>query len=559
MIRKITARHFKQFSRESFDLRDSITLAGPNNSGKSTLLQAIATWKFGLDHWMSRRAGTSARRRSGVPMTRLEFTAVPLREMNLLWEDRRVAPRASEPRDRRFIEIVVEGRSEGTPWRCGLEFQYANPETIYVRPLNAKGLSKADFDQFPPPQALELEVLHVPALSGIERHEARMERGMQDLLVAQGFPGQVLRNLLFEISQQEGPDWDELSSLMQELFGIALERPVYRPAMPYIVCEYRDSPRNTLLDLSSAGSGTLQVLLLLAFLYSRPASVILLDEPDAHQHVILQRQVYLELLKLARRRQAQLIVATHSEVLLDSTEPTHVYAFLGHAHRPLANESERDQLREALKRITTTELLLAREIGSVLYVEGPTDELILTEWARVLEHPALEFFRRPFVHPLGGRDLREAKAHFFAIRAAIPGVRAVCLLDGDSLNEPDHEVQSAGLVVIRWRRYEIENYLLHPEAIKRFVRAPLIEDSIEEGFWQHVPKGTDLCGDHVALQRVKASDEFLLPLLRGLDLDVSKRDLHGIAATMEAVEIHPEVRDKLDRIADCLVPGLPDR
>ncbi len=38
------------------------------------------------------------------------------------------------------------------------------------------------------------------------------------------------------------------------------------------------------LDISSAGSGALQVLLLFAFLYARPATVILLDESDSHQH-----------------------------------------------------------------------------------------------------------------------------------------------------------------------------------------------------------------------------------------------------------------------------------
>ena len=31
---------------------DSVVLARPNNAGKSTLLQAIATWKLGLDRWV---------------------------------------------------------------------------------------------------------------------------------------------------------------------------------------------------------------------------------------------------------------------------------------------------------------------------------------------------------------------------------------------------------------------------------------------------------------------------------------------------------------------------
>ena len=555
MIRKLTVRNFKRFTCESFDLADSVVLAGPNNAGKTTLLQAIATWKFGLDRWVSRRTGTRAVQRTGIPVSRAEFAAVPLREMNLLWEDRRVAPRASEAVNRRFIEIVAQGGTSDESWTCGLEFQYANPELIYVRPLHAKKLSKAAIRDFPSQEARDLKVIHVPALSGIERDEPRRDRGMQDLLVGQGRPGEILRNLLWEITKGARQNWDELASFARSLFGSELIKPSYSPADPYIVCEYREHPSRRPLDLSNAGSGTLQVLLLLAFLYSRPASVTLLDEPDAHQHVILQEQVYRHILKLARAKRAQVLIATHSEVVLNATEPTNVYGFIGDSPRLLSTRVERDSLREALKRLSTTDLLLGREVGALLYVEGESGEQILAEWARVLGHRAQAFFERAFIHRLGGRSLRQARSHFFAMRAAFPALRAACLLDGDNLEEPDSETTAAGLAVLRWRRYEIENYLLHPEAVKRFVRLPLLESAVESAFWRQVPKGTDLFGDHVALTRVKASDEFLVPLLRSLGEDVSKRDLYLIAAGMLDSEIHPEVKEKLDRIAERLLPG----
>ena len=104
----------------------------------------------------------------------------------------------------------------------------------------------------------------------------------------------------------------------------------------------------------------------------------------------------------------------------------------------------------------------------------------------------------------------------------------------------DEETSRAGLVVLRWRRYEIENYLLQPEAIKRFANFPLVEKSVEEAFWRQVPRGTDLFGDHVSLVRVKASDEFLVPLLA----PTPKRDLYLLAAAMRPDEIHPEVVGK---------------
>ncbi len=67
MIRRVTVRNFKRFREETFELADSVVLAGPNNAGKSTLLQAIATWKLALDRWVSLRAGSKAVKRSGWP------------------------------------------------------------------------------------------------------------------------------------------------------------------------------------------------------------------------------------------------------------------------------------------------------------------------------------------------------------------------------------------------------------------------------------------------------------------------------------------------------------
>ena len=68
------------------------------------------------------------------------------------------------------------------------------------------------------------------------------------------------------------------------------------------------------------------------------------------------------------------------------------------------------------------------------------------------------------------------------------------------------------------------------------------------------PAGTDLFGDHVALVRVKASDEFLVPLLEHLGDSTPKSDLYLLAALMTKDEIHPEVGEKLDRIAELLNP-----
>ena len=557
MIKSLTIRNFKRFTEQVFHLHDSVVLAGPNNSGKTTLLQAIAAWRMGLDQWVSQRGGRT--KRTGASISRLAFTAVPLREMNLLWQERKVSGPAG-PGPSRLIEIIVEGEeimvereTEGNKWKCGLEFRYANPEAIYVRPLDAARMEVEDIQNFPTPYARKLDVVMIPSMSGIARDEPRHERGMQDLLIGEGRAGDILRNLLVEVSAKK-EDWEDLIGHIKELFKIELLPPKYSATQPYIICEYRESPGRRPLDLSNTGSGTLQTLLLLAFLYARPASVILIDEPDAHQHILLQSQVCRLIRKVARERRGQVIIATHSEVVLNNTDPNQVIAFLGDSPRSLTTETERNRLREALKKITTTDILVAKETKAILYVEGETDSSILHEWARILKHPVQKLLSQPFIHPLDGRNPKAAKDHFFAMRAVCPEMRGLCLLDGDNREEPDTEFTKAGLEIIRWKRYEIENYLLIPAAIKRFVSPPskplpLMESIIDTEFEKLVPSVTDPFDDHPALSKIKAS-EYLEPWLADAGQPTLKKDLYLLAGMMEPDEIHPEVVGVLDKISE---------
>ena len=171
MIKKVALRYFKRFSNESFSLSERVVLAGPNNSGKSTLLQSISVWNLGLQRWMTWRSKTGSRAvaRTGVPLSRKDFAAIPLREMNLLWTDRDTAfskgempgVKAGIPKP---IEIVLFGIEEGgTEWDLSVHIRYANRELIYVKVTDAHGHPHKDIARV----AGGLQIVHVPPFSGI--------------------------------------------------------------------------------------------------------------------------------------------------------------------------------------------------------------------------------------------------------------------------------------------------------------------------------------------------------------------------------------------------------
>ena len=46
MIREVTLRRFKQFANVTLPLDGHVVLAGQNNSGKTTVLQALSAWRL---------------------------------------------------------------------------------------------------------------------------------------------------------------------------------------------------------------------------------------------------------------------------------------------------------------------------------------------------------------------------------------------------------------------------------------------------------------------------------------------------------------------------------
>lgn len=542
MIRKVRLRRFKRFEDTTFDIPGTVVLAGPNNTGKTTLLQAIAAWSLALNRWKELNNYHRRRGYEHAPMARHAFAAVPLRTFDLLWSGRDY--RRGSP-----IEIEIETDD----WALAMELTPDTTEQIYVRPDGGHDADVA--------RRAGLATVFVPPMTGLGTEEPVYQRPKLDQLLGQSKPGEVLRNLLAE-AHGSGEAWQALTESISRLFSFELLPP--DSTGPSIIAEYRRGQNGPTLDIASAGSGFQQVLMLLTFLYARPASVLLIDEPDAHLHVILQDAIYGELRRVAALQRSQLIMATHSEVIINAADPTEVCVVLGQP-RMLATTAEQRSLINALAVLSHEDVMLAMDAPGILYVEDYTDLQILRAWARALGHRALEMlttrlFWRPVVYqPRAGAEGVPAKKHYEALTLVEPDLPGLQLVDGDARPEVGPtEITGRGLQRLRWRRYEIESYLLHPDALARFVQrtvgsgaAAVHEADLRRHFEENYPPRfiQDPLGDHAMLVGVKARTELLPPALTAAGLPgFPYQRYFEIAEMMEPDEIHPEVREKLDAI-----------
>lgn len=578
MLTRLRIRNFKRFDEVDIELGESVVLIGPNNSGKTTALQALALWDIGVQRWNEKRKGQpSPKTRAGVAINRRDLTSIPIPDANLLWRDLRVRkaqrPESGGEKKSRTenirIDIVVDGVTDGQTWSCGIEFDYANEESFYCRPLRL-GENGSSPRMSIPDEAGKVRMAFLPPMSGLAAAEPKWEPGRINVLIGEGQTAQVLRNLCHQIftSGGDGDAWNRLTDHISRLFGVSLEPPDHIAERGEITMSYRE-PSGIRLDLSCSGRGLQQTLLLLAHLYAHPRTVLLLDEPDAHLEILRQRQIYRLLTEVASATGSQIIAASHSEVVLEeAADRDIVVAFVGQPHRI---DDRGSQVVKSLKEIGFDQYYQAERRGWVLYLEGSTDLDILRSFARTLIHEkAIACLERPFVHYVGNQP-DAVRRHFHGLREAKADLCGIAIFDQLDRKLPT-DLGARGCM---WRRRELENYFAMPGVLEAYA----LHDASDDLFSQaEAQKRLDLMKELIAdrippialrdlnnqwWSNTKITDQVLDPIFdayfQRLKLPnlMRKRDYHQLASLLPKNEIDPEIAEVLDAIVDTASQARP--
>ncbi|MGQ9608734.1 MAG: ATP-dependent nuclease [bacterium] len=561
MLSKIVIKNFKCFDNVEIELASPVIFIGPNNSGKTSALQALALWEIGLRRWSEKRKESrTPEKRPGVTINRRDLVSIPVPNANLLWRDLHVrkAQKTNGSQNIR-IDIIVEGVTNDKLWKCGLEFDYANEESFYCRPIRLTEGKDPDRMAIPN-EAMEIQMAFLSPMSGLVSSEVRLDPGAINVRVGEGRTAEVLRNICYQLYEKDKDSWNRLKTHIERLFSVKLSDPLYISERGEIEMNY--SEKGGELDISCSGRGLQQTLLLLSYMYANKGSVLLLDEPDAHLEILRQQQIYQYLTDVARENKNQIIAASHSEVLLrEAAEKDTVIAFLGKPHRINDRGS---QLLKSLRDINFEDYYLAEQKGWVLYLEGSTDLAILKAFAERLKYQeAIEALERPFVVYVGNQTQKMFE-HFYGLREAVPNLKGAAIFDR-LLKDID---TTSELCTTVWRKREIENYLCFPETLEAFAmdinnddlfsnneqekRLKAMRKAIAEveSALKTLSKGSPWDND------TKVSDDFLKPLFEnyfaelGIPNVMEKKNFHDLARFVPLEKIDPEVKEKLDLIVN---------
>ena len=586
LLHYLEIENFKRFGdKQRIELDHPAVLIGPNNCGKTTALQAIALWSQAVKTWFDARKDSKAKERTSTSLNRLNLVSVPVPRTRHFWHNATVRQGTKDVplvitlgvwRDNKVEPLSMRFRNQGD------ELVYCTPDAAVIQ--NMELIAHAAL--------LNVELLY--PMSGLETEEAILKSGRIDVLLGQGQTAQVLRNLCLIVAKSQPDDWRRITQLMHRLFAVELGTP-QETARGAVELRYKQSQVKDELDVALSGRGFQQMLLIFAYIFSHKNSVLLVDEPDAHLEILRQKQVYVLLRDIASENQSQVVLVTHSEVILEESLDKNLTLLLDGQADDVAAKKD---IRNALKHFGAAHYVKARERGYVVYVEGGTDLDMLRALAVRLQHPVaaiwderLNSFYVQNNYPArsleselerveGGFGITP-KDHFDALRELVPSLKGLAILDNDGKDR--QPFQQGGLSMVYWRRYEAENYFITPDILRQFaineykdmdgtlfggfrkeideVLGELILDRVFGGIeadyktYRASPAEAARLLWDAKTERLKLStfaEEFFrqLSIKLGHAMLLTKGELHRLVPLTDAAAISSEVTEKLNQLEE---------
>ncbi len=218
------------------------------------------------------------------------------------------------------------------------------------------------------------------------------------------------------------------------------------------------------------GSGIKEALRLVLDVEFGHPDILLVEEPEIHLHPALETSMMRYLKRVSC--QCQIFITTHSTNFLDTAEMNNVYL----VSKPQSTRVQHLNVEEAEEQIPQElgiRLSSLFMFDRLVFVEGQSDEDILREWASKL---GINFSQSNvgFIAMGGVRNFAhfatEATLSFLTKRQ----VKMWFLMDRDEREDSEVSKLEAALgqnaTVKILEKREIENYLIYPKAIIKFIK-----------------------------------------------------------------------------------------
>lgn len=421
-ISKLKIKNFKCFNEVEINFDPNFNLIiGENNSGKSTIFEAMRLWQLAFNKFLKDRTNNESkssfysREYYSLTIDELFFLRIERFE-NLFFPNSKTIEISITVKNKDSyaeLPIFFTLNSEGQNLRFNLCSLKSHRSIVSDYLLDVLGKTKGSTFKDMLLMSYINPIFHIPT------KEPKYFRGYVLDKLNQAKANEVIRNLIddyapieYQTSKNKNPKkkGSELIEIENTIHEILTNEQLSEGQIPLLTFSSNLKPNedvnislfvknnltNIKVEVSQLGSGTLNILNILAVLgygdYERfHLTVLLLDEPDSHLHANHQKKLYEDLIRKSEDDNKQIFVITHNHELIDCSKNVlfidHEYIRLNKKidliskeeyykiYKKIAKDYHQKMIDIAEKKVIEEKL---KEIKKpALYCEGSTDVSIL--------------------------------------------------------------------------------------------------------------------------------------------------------------------------------------
>lgn len=456
MISSIYFENFKVLKKFSISLKEFNILVGPNNSGKSTILDAFRILQGAYRY-----------------ASRLKPQHIKLPNGNLVfgWE----IPDSSIP-------IVLENvQTDLSDEPAIITYRFDSNKNLFIHLYKERqSILSIDYNGERPKTAVsfrnlfDLNLAIIPTLAPFEIEEDMVEVTYLNRWAGSRRASRLFRNIWFhntehfeEFKEKLESTWEGMSILKPEKLNIFSKR---------LTMYFQEKRIDR--EICWAGFGfQVWLQLLTHIIKNKDADIIIIDEPEIYLHPDLQHKI----LNILRDTNAKILLATHSSEIINEAEPNEVIVIdraykSGKRLTNLSGLQSASDLIGSNQNINLTRLARGKRI---LFVEGK-DIKLLIKLSKVADYSGLFEKNNLTVIPIEGfsQNERVSGTSWTFSKIISEEVKIMALFDrdyrcDDEIKEFRARLSQDASFVHVLKRKEIENYMLSVNSIKKSININL--------------------------------------------------------------------------------------
>lgn len=514
----VEIKNFKKFDNIKFEIsnKDVTLVAGANNSGKTSILHALAVWEYAKILLVNFKGGQSLlkdyKATNGLGVSPGLFSPISIPSLKYLWKDQKTNGSYNLKIKVGWIESGVDKHLEIAYTLTGNNFSIKKSSSNLV-----------DGDTLP-------TIAYLPPFGGMAETESLLSVADRRKLIGKGQAGSVIRNLLLdlyvshkkELSEKKASllngvsrklkkaeketlskietNWIRLNAILYDIFDVELHvdnfdsqfhnkitvyvQDVVKGVVKKNGEEIEKTTRSNKRDLMVEGSGFLQWISVFSLALDKENDILLLDEPDAHLHSSLQTLLLNKLEAICTKSNKTILMVSHSTDLIKDIRHDKILHVSAGEALYLNSDNEKELVLRGLgsQYIEKFEMILKHK--KLLFVENDSDYRYIKYFCEILGKEAPKNLV-PWATTKSHKDRRSIASEFNKIiySGTGDGILAYSLrdLDSDEYNKTNKCLYDNGSESFKddygrcffkprtLRRREIENYLIIPSAMARYI------------------------------------------------------------------------------------------